>query len=173
MHMHSLHYIRLHFNLVLRHEQSLTTTFHHHNHSHKQKGKTYVPLQWSKYLRDSAQEWAEECARTNTFDHAWHLDIGENMARHTTSGDGYRHPSNILTRWVEKELGVGYPENGHMTQAIWRATKFVGCGEAQRGNRYYQVCQYSKPGNCGVKKSDYWSSVMADDSGCQGMPLLY
>ncbi len=155
---------------------SLTTTltlFHHHNHSHKQKGKTYVPLQWSKYLRDSAQQWAEECARTNKFDHAWHLDIGENMARHTTSGDGYHHPSNILTRWVERELGVGYPENGHMTQAIWRATKFVGCGEARRGNRYYQVCQYSKPGNCGVNRSDYWSSVMADDSGCKGMPLLY
>jgi len=69
-------------------------------------------------------------------------------------------------------MDVGYPENGHMTQALWRATEYVGCGEAKKGNRYYQVCQYSKPGNCGVK-SDYWSSVLADDSGCAGMPLDY
>mmetsp|Transcript_24941 Transcript_24941/g.49838 ORF Transcript_24941/g.49838 Transcript_24941/m.49838 type:complete len:422 (-) Transcript_24941:122-1387(-) len=139
---------------------------------HTKKGKSYRPLQWSKFLKDQSQQWAEECARTGIFDHAWHLQIGENMARHTTNGDGYRHPSNILTRWVENEMDVGYPENGHMTQALWRATAYVGCGEASKGNRYYQVCQYSKPGNCGVK-SDYWSSVLADDSSCAGMPLEY
>mmetsp|Transcript_32904 Transcript_32904/g.49585 ORF Transcript_32904/g.49585 Transcript_32904/m.49585 type:complete len:425 (-) Transcript_32904:2143-3417(-) len=139
---------------------------------HTKKGKSYQPLKWSKFLKDQSQQWAEECARTGNFDHAWHLNIGENMARHTTSGNGYRHPSNILTRWVENEMDVGYPENGHMTQALWRATEYVGCGEAKKGNRYYQVCQYSKPGNCGVK-SDYWSSVLADDSGCAGMPLDY
>ena len=152
------------------------TIYHHHlsfTHSHKQKGKPYAPLKWSKFLRDSAQEWAEECARTGVFDHAWHLNIGENMALHTTSGDGYRHPSNILERWVEKEMKMGYPDNGHMTQCLWRATEYVGCGEAKKGNKYYQVCQYSKPGNCGVNRNDFWSSVLADDSGCKGMPLLY
>jgi len=142
---------------------------------HKQKGTSYVPLQWSAYLRDSAKQWAEECARTGVFDHAWHLNIGENMARHTTpvEKDGYRHPSNILTRWVEDEMNDGYPDNGHMTQVLWRATKFVGCGEARKGNRYYQVCQYSKPGNCGVNRNNFWDSVLKDDTVCKGMPLLY
>ena len=141
--------------------------------SHVQKGKSYVALKWSKYLKDSAQTWAEECARTGVFDHAWHLNIGENMAKHTSSSGTNRPPTNILTRWVENEMYDGYPGNGHMTQALWRSTHYVGCGEARKGNTYYQVCQYSKPGNCSVNSNNFWVSVLADDTGCKGMPLLY
>lgn len=140
---------------------------------HVQKGKSYVALKWSKYLKDSAQTWAEECARTGVFDHAWHLNIGENMAKHTSSSGTNRPPTNILTRWVENEMYDGYPGNGHMTQALWRSTHYVGCGEARKGNTYYQVCQYSKPGNCSVNGNNFWASVLADDTGCKGMPLLY
>lgn len=94
------------------------------------------------------------------------------MARHTSS-NGNRDVSNILTRWVENEMNDPYPDCGHMTQALWRATEYVGCGEASKGNTYYQVCQYSKPGNCQVNRYNYWTSVLADDSSCNGMPLLY
>lgn len=67
---------------------------------------------------------------------------------------------------------MGYPDNGHMTQVLWRATLYVGCGEARNGNQYIQVCQYLEPGNCDVG-SDFWASVLRDYSVCKGMDILY
>jgi len=57
-----------------------------------------------------------------------------------------------MIRWVEKEATVGWPANAHLTQALWRATKFVGCYEHAtpyrngKGMCHIQVCRYAKPG---------------------------
>lgn len=64
--------------------------------SHTEKGTTYVPLLWSAFLKKSAQDWADECARTGILDHSWHLNVGENIAMHEGNED--KSPSNILTR---------------------------------------------------------------------------
>ena len=61
-------------------------------------------------MKDQAQEWAEEVARTGKFEHSWHLDIGENMAMHWGNGD--KPASNILTRWTENEEDDRVPANG-------------------------------------------------------------
>ncbi len=134
-------------------------------------GRSYRPLKWSAYLKDSAQKWANHLAATGTFVHG---SSGENLASHTDWNGYNRSTSNILTRWVEEEMNKSYPSNGHMTQVLWRATEYVGCGEARRGNKFYQVCHYSKPGNCNVRSSsNVWPDVLADDSPCAGKRLLY
>jgi len=51
-----------------------------------------------------------------------------------------------FTGWVDAEAGKTYPGNGHLTAVLWRASHWVGCGEASRGNRHYQVCRYYIPG---------------------------
>jgi hypothetical protein len=79
---------------------------------------------------------------------------GENLASNAGNGKWgtIRHPEKIMIRWVEKEANVGWPANAHLTQALWRATKFVGCYEHAtrykngKGMCHIQVCRYAKPG---------------------------
>ena len=79
---------------------------------------------------------------------------GENLASNAGNGKwgAIRHPEKIMIRWVEKEANVGWPANAHLTQALWRATKFVGCYEHAtrykngKGMCHIQVCRYAKPG---------------------------
>ena len=61
----------------------------------------------------------------------------------------------IVNRWVDREEFVEYPENAHLTQALWRATRYLGCGDAAK---FYedgsvcrvQVCRYVRTGNCSM-----------------------
>ena len=58
-------------------------------------------------------------------------------------------PDNIVGRWVEFEINRPYPGNAHLTQALWRASKYLGCGEASKslGNNKMcrtQVCRYAR-----------------------------
>lgn len=74
---------------------------------------------------------------------------------------------------------------GHLTNAIWRATKYVGCGEAEKSYQVEangitsthmcraQVCRYAKPGNCGMGQYKnaqgivQWEiPMLKDDSPC-------
>ena len=135
--------------------------------SHTRMGKSYRPLKWSAYLKDSAQKYANHLAATGTWGHS---GSGENLAKHSDSTGSDRSPSDILTWWVEDEMKPTATTIGHMTQVLWRATEYVGCGEARRGNTFYKVCHYSKPGNCG---SMSLAAALADDSSCAGKILLY
>ncbi len=104
---------------------------------------------------------------------------GENLAAHGGTGSWAkeRAPDTILERWVEKEEDDPWPQNGHMTAALWRATEYVGCGEASMpknggGMCHRQVCRYARPGNCNMgayksNKRDWWKTPMLmDESGC-------
>ena len=132
-------------------------------------GRTYRPLKWSAYLKDSAQKWANHLAATGTFAHS-NSGFGENLAAYRNSNGNDVPPSSALTSWVEDEMKPTATTIGHMTQVLWRATEYVGCGEARSGNRFVKVCQYSKPGNCG---SMSLALALADDSSCAGPRLLY
>jgi len=140
--------------------------------SHTEKLKSYSPLNWSKFLKESAQEWANHLAETGDWDHCNNCGFGENLARHSDSTGNDRPPSDILTRWVENEMNDPVPKNGHMTQVLWWATEYVGCGEARKDNTFYQVCRYSKPGNCFGDATNFWDSVLADTP-CLGNPLPF
>ena len=104
-------------------------------------------------------------------------------------------PDKIVGRFVDREEGLPWARNGHLTNVIWRPTKYVGCAEANK--IYYttngagekvsnhcraQVCRYAKPGNCsmgrykfdsptsidGIVNSHDWETPMLmDDSPCK------
>jgi hypothetical protein len=77
---------------------------------------------------------------------------GENLASNLGSGSWgqLREPELILVRWVDKEADVGWPENAHLVQALWRASTYVGCDVASKswkdGMCHVQVCRYARPG---------------------------
>ena len=55
---------------------------------------------------------------------------GENLAKNVgQNGWGQLYPADsIVGRWVEFEVGLPYPLNGHLTQVLWRASTYLGCG---------------------------------------------
>jgi len=114
---------------------------------HERYDKTYVPLAWSTTLATDAVSWAEEllnnCALTGSG-----VPEGENLAR------GAALPDDILKRWVDRQTGP-YPTNNGRTQALWRASHYLGCGEAVKNFDdgsicRIQVCRYIKTGNCAM-----------------------
>ncbi|KAL7537357.1 hypothetical protein ACHAXR_007764 [Thalassiosira sp. AJA248-18] len=147
---------------------------------HEQWGASYVPLKWSPQLAAESKLWAEklldDCDMSGIEHEKGVLD-GENLAKNRGSGKfGELYPTeNILTRWVERELDVGYPANAHLTQCLWRSSKFLGCGEAVkkfnggRGTCRIQVCRYARAGNCNMNQhkasiGNNWLKPMLEDN---------
>lgn len=124
---------------------------------HERYNLTYVPLVYSPLLAEDARLWAEELLHSCGvvgIEHEDYQPFGENLAknvgRSATWGQLYP-PDNIVGRWVDFEIGLPYPSNGHLTQALWRASKFLGCGESAKpfrnGMCRIQVCRYARAGN--------------------------
>ncbi|KAL3758400.1 hypothetical protein ACHAWU_008736 [Discostella pseudostelligera] len=148
---------------------------------HQRYGKSYVPLTWSNALKEQSRAYAETllAASCGELVHDPNSQFGENLAAHSGTGSfaEVRTSDSIVGRWVDNEAGLPYPDNAHLTQALWRATKYVGCDEASKarsggGMCYIQVCRYARPGNCNMAaykdgSSDWWAEPMlADDSPC-------
>jgi len=147
---------------------------------HTRYGKSYVPLQWSNALKAQARAYAQDllssCGSTPIHDNTAY---GENLASNygTGSWGKQREPDKILVRWVDNEADVGWPDNAHLTQALWRATKYVGCDVASKefggGMCHTQVCRYARSGNCNMaayqsnQGAQKWlEPMLKDDSGC-------
>jgi hypothetical protein len=130
---------------------------------HSKYNNKYVPLRWSPKLKRSSKQWATHLANICGSKGIYHdpqNPYGENLASNWGTGKWADKPStdSVLTRLVEKEERLGYPQNGHFTQVrdellmifvshyracsclfclcssiirqvLWRATKFVGCAE--------------------------------------------
>jgi len=125
-----------------------------------------VPLVWSHALAEESRLWAEEllvnCSVAG-IEHEPGVPDGENLAKNTGSvnadGGGWGQlypPDNIVGRWVEFEIERDYPGNAHLTQALWRAGKYMGCGESvkdfRNGKCRIQVCRYARAGNCDMAR---------------------
>ena len=114
---------------------------------HEANNKTVVDLKWSTGLyglaKQHADESAQNCARV-----AYTGDYGFNGAQFTPKNLTAESALNI---W-EGKMSSGYPDNGAITQAIWRATRYVGCYTAVNDVRQCSVaiCLYAKPGNCNM-----------------------
>ncbi|KAL7522760.1 hypothetical protein ACHAWX_007446, partial [Stephanocyclus meneghinianus] len=126
---------------------------------HTAHGKSYVPLIWSDALKQDAKRWAEkllDSCGTGMWHDPENQNYGENVAGNSGSGSwgAVRSTEDILTRFVEREEGKPYPHNGHLTQVLWRASRYVGCAEASKplgnsssaGMCHTQVCRYSRSG---------------------------
>jgi hypothetical protein len=104
-------------------------------------------------LAKTAQAWADELLHACGVVGIEHEDFnpyGENLAKNVgRNGWGQLYPANsIVGRWVEFEVGLPYPSNGHLTQVLWRASTYLGCGESAKEYRggmcRVQVCRYGR-----------------------------
>lgn len=148
-------------------------------HYHKKYGTSYVPLKYSSTLAADARAWAEELLNDCDVDGIKHDpnrgQQGENLAKavgHYSEWGELKPVTNIVTRWVEREETWVPPENFHFMQALWRATRYVGCGESVKNMDdgkvcRIQVCRYTRPGNCDIGDGKDWKKLMlADHSPC-------
>ncbi|KAL3771826.1 hypothetical protein ACHAWU_004385 [Discostella pseudostelligera] len=150
---------------------------------HEAHGKEYVPLTWSSRLAVHAKERA-----TNLTDHLCNDQpvhhrgvgvVGENLAWNFGDDElsSTRYVDSILTRWVDDAMHWGWPTNSHMTQALWRGTHLLGCGESMNdgGTCRIQVCHYLRPGNCVSREddagtNDNWRERMLQTEPCDWPP---
>lgn len=114
-----------------------------------------------------------------TIIHDPHTSYGENLAKNRgVNGWGDLKPvDNFMLRFVEREMDDPWPHNAHLTQALWRATRYVGCAESVKqmpsgaGNMCrIQVCRYARAGNCNVRKkvnNDWYDKMLEDESACE------
>mmetsp|Transcript_17498 Transcript_17498/g.27437 ORF Transcript_17498/g.27437 Transcript_17498/m.27437 type:complete len:499 (-) Transcript_17498:152-1648(-) len=146
----------------------------------------YVPQVWDPELAAAATEYAEELLDGCESDEMLHDPSrngqGENMAKNRgTPGTDYGSqpaPDRILNRFVEFELNWPFGRRYHMTQVLWQASHYVGCGDAFREYRvngavkhcHTQVCRYTAPGNCGINRSNDFRQMMKsfDELNCGG-----
>ncbi|KAL7524293.1 hypothetical protein ACHAWF_004887 [Thalassiosira exigua] len=169
---------------------------------HAHYNKAYVPIKWSRQtsqssyisvtyyagLKDSAMEYAKELLNsclTGPPEHAKGNPWGENIARNKgspTSWGRQMPPDGILARFVDREVGLDWSRNSHMTGVLWRASKYVRCAETEtldkiaNGSTHAcraQVCRYAKPGNCAMGRYrnadgtiDWKTPMLMDDSPC-------
>ena len=126
-------------------------------------------MRWDATLAEQARVYAEEsladCASQDMSHDPTRGGVGENMAKNrgdaTTSYGSQPPADNILNRFVEMEFDDGYGARYHMTQALWKASKYVGCGDASKSYTvngkehqcHVQICRYVAPGNCEISGS--------------------
>mmetsp|Transcript_29781 Transcript_29781/g.44028 ORF Transcript_29781/g.44028 Transcript_29781/m.44028 type:complete len:640 (+) Transcript_29781:81-2000(+) len=171
------------------------------------KGLTDAPLKWSTELGESAQEYANKLATQP--DGCWLIDRYQNDEYGTENlaldrGTTMATPTEVITSW-HSELDMNtmtlQGERFHVTQLLFRSSKWVGCGSATKidsatGEQCnFHVCRYIGPGNCFLEAlidvypsfldllppncmdnhpDNYWiCSVMSDHAAtiCQEAPL--
>ncbi|KAL7465485.1 hypothetical protein ACHAXS_005808 [Conticribra weissflogii] len=149
---------------------------------HESNNVTYVPLFWSPQLAEESRIWAEELlvnCSSHGIEHQHGVQEGENLAKNVgrslTWGQLYP-PNNIVGRWVDWEVNRPYPGNAHLTQALWRASHYLGCGESvkdfRNGKCRVQVCRYARAGNCDMGRynstqgKNWLPPMLADTSRC-------
>lgn len=146
--------------------------------------KSYRHLKWSPELKADAKIYAEKLLNTcddNTIKHDA-TEQGENLAKNKGSGNwgGLYSADKVTKRFMDNEEFWGWNRNAHLTQAAWRASRYIGCAESSKsmgGNKMcrMQVCRYAKAGNCMMGKynaatgKNWMVPMMMDDTPCGPM----
>jgi len=109
--------------MTRRHKQYLKEHNKRRKSWHKTNNVTYVPLTWSPELAEESRVYAVkllEACNTRGILHEPGVKFGENLAKNKgRNGWSQLYPvSKIVGRWVEREIGITYPGNGHLTQAL-------------------------------------------------------
>ncbi|KAL7439291.1 hypothetical protein ACHAXH_004638, partial [Discostella pseudostelligera] len=171
-------------SMTTRHMEYLVAHNIRRREWHEKYNTSYVPLLWSPRLADDSLRWAlkllDDCEVPGV-EHEPGVAEGENLAKNlgleyengTASWGQLYPPENIVQRWVEREAGWDYPKNAHLTQALWRSSKYLGCGESEKnypgGKCRVQVCRYARAGNCDMTRfnateGENWLTPMLKDS---------
>lgn len=148
------------------------------NELYAENGMSQKDLIWSDSLAAGSKAWAEQlvgegCAQLR---HDPDRRCGENLAMSIGSGVYAvgRTPDEVMRTWFDREKTLGLGRNGHFTQVGWRATGYVGCGEAQTelaggSTCFVHVCRYVRPGNCNVWLEDgvsWYEKMLSETSLC-------
>jgi len=142
---------------------------------HEKGGTMYRPLVWSTELSEAASDWVDEVSPTCQIIREQGIVEGENMSTRKSNVAKNESPEILLSRWVDKPLAAGksYPENSSMTQALWRATRYVGCKDkltflSSTLRCYVSICRYARAGNCAMSQfgGDWKEGVLADRTRC-------
>lgn len=148
-------------------------------HYHGKYGYSFINLVWSNDLAQSSQGYANVLASSpcDQYDHDPNNPYGENLAVMWESNDPSGENSRIkrvMDAWTYdeeiKNTALPYQEgSGHWTQAIWRATKYVGCATAFRSSEscHVFVCRYITPGNCARGVNTWLADTMQDTTRCE------
>lgn len=129
---------------------------------HEDEKTDYRPLVWSTELAKDAADWVDVILPECKLKRENNLLEGENMSFRTVGNQRTTEgPEDILTRWVDNKVGKTYPTNQSLTQAMWRATRYVGCSdkflEREDGTICYaSICRYARAGNCAMGQYDDW-----------------
>jgi hypothetical protein len=132
-------------------------------HNRARKEVDVPPIKWSRKLAQTAQQWADEVARTGKIAHRPPAEgepqYGENIAWGTGRDFGVLGAAEYWYREIKSyEPGTPIPESVadfkalHYTQMVWRTTTEIGAGKAviQQGDMQgwtIIVCNYHPPGN--------------------------
>jgi pathogenesis-related protein 1 len=110
-------------------------------------------LTWDPALASFAQDWANQIAASENFDHRPNNQYGENIF--WGSADSYT-PASVVNGWGGEVADYDAAANscaegkacGHYTQLVWSTTTAVGCGKATDSTGAVNwVCNYNPPGN--------------------------
>lgn len=123
---------------------------------HIKYNTTYIPLTWDNSLKSTARRWGKKLL-SNYGKGIYHdpnnQGYGENIAANIGSGSwgSTRTTEEVLYSFVEAEENLQPPENGHLTQVLWRSTKYVGCADVVKMMKkdkfcHIQVCRYAPIG---------------------------
>ena len=117
---------------------------------HTRYNKTFVPLEWDNDLKGQAKDWAEHllgnCGKGMYHDPSLAgYGYGETATANMGSGvwGSLYSPNDIVRRYVEREENWSPPANNHLTQVLWRSTKYVGCAEASKSVGGNKMCHTS------------------------------
>ena len=130
------------------------------SHNRERAAVGMPALTWDAALAERAQEWADDLAANDRFEHSPDAPgqplEGENIWGGTT---GAYSPEEMVDLWIAEKAyfvrGI-FPANSntgrvqdvsHYTQVVWRATGSVGCGVSRGQDQEIMVCRYSDPGN--------------------------
>jgi len=142
---------------------------------HNDNNVSYRGLVWSPSLAQDAEDWADSIIASGEckVQRQGGIVEGENLSvRSSSIIRTDEEPSNIMSRWVDTKANKEWPANQSFTQAMWRATRYLGCSDkfAQLSTGLYcyvSICRYARAGNCNMGGyADKSVPVLLDKTAC-------
>lgn len=121
------------------------------------RGELNLPsLEWDCKLALSSQKWAEVLAEKGYLEHSKQNIVGENLYMYYSSFGKIPSLKEAILSWYSEKKNFVYGKKywckegticGHYTQLIWKDTKKIGCGRAEKNNKVFIVCRFIPAGN--------------------------
>lgn len=112
------------------------------------------PLKFNLKISKFSQRWADHLMMKGLFKHSITQKFGENLHVYNTTDLNYQYTGKEgVTAWYDEIKSYDFKnpkfteETGHFTQLIWKDTKELGVGIAQKNGKFILVCNYRPPGN--------------------------